>query len=120
MNKISIPKNQNSIFLGKTNDIEVLKDLEQIRAGQALFKNGEWITSSGRTWGMHGNSIFPIKGERIINLTRTEYSLLSRYKKIGYEKLLKEQEYTLLNKAISEQQYIENIKFIEKIKEILK
>ncbi|WP_238791189.1 hypothetical protein [Snodgrassella sp. ESL0253] len=84
LDKVTIPKKTgNSIFTGTR--AEALADLAEIKSGKAV-RNGElFTTSSGRVWGMHNNSVHPVSGPGVVNITSQEYKTLVQAKKHGKE-----------------------------------
>ncbi|MCO6527143.1 MAG: VENN motif pre-toxin domain-containing protein [Snodgrassella sp.] len=87
LDKVTIPKKTgNSIFTGTR--AEALADLAEIKSGKAV-RNGElFTTSSGRVWGMHNNSVHPVSGPGVVNITSQEYKTLVQAKKHGKESVI--------------------------------
>ncbi|WP_239423800.1 hypothetical protein [Snodgrassella communis] len=87
LDKVTIPKKTgNSIFTGTR--AEALADLAEIKSGKAV-RNGElFTTSSGRVWGMHNNSVHPVSGPGVVNISSLEYNVLAQAKKRGKDNAL--------------------------------
>ena len=79
-----IPKaTGNSLFTGTR--AEALADLAEIKSGVAKRSGEYFTTSSGRVWGIHNNTIHPVSGSKVINVTSQEYKVLVQAKKQGKE-----------------------------------
>ncbi|ALN60394.1 Rhs family protein [Lysobacter enzymogenes] len=81
-------KKDNSIFLGPK--APAFEDLAEIQSGNAVKKGEKFYTSSGRVWGTHSgsNTLHPVSGDNVINVSRLEYDILIKYQNEGLPKAL--------------------------------
>ena len=111
LNHLSIPKKENSIFLGTR--MEANKDLAEIRAGLASRNDNLFTTTSGRVWERHGDTIHPYSGPDVMNITAKEYQVLKKYKKEGIKEARHFMNKMIENNAINSAQ-------VNRVNEILK
>lgn len=91
LNSMGIAKKTgNSMFYGSRE--QAMADLAEIHEGRAMRDGEHYITSSGRRWGVHDNSIHPVSGPNIINIESPEYNLLKQAKKKGVQGVLNQLE----------------------------
>jgi hypothetical protein len=87
LGNLSIPKaTGNSLFLGSRE--AAMADLAEIQSGTAV-RTGEFFeTSSNRVWGTHNDSVHPVSGPDIVNVSSQEYKILVQAQKQGVEKAM--------------------------------
>jgi len=80
LNGLSIPKKSgNSLFaIGKE---QVAKDLEEVHKRGDAIRSYDFVTSSGRVYGLHDDIIYPISGHGIVNVTSQECNILIQFRK---------------------------------------
>ncbi|MWP63290.1 hypothetical protein GQ593_13210, partial [Gilliamella sp. Pas-s25] len=67
---------------------EALADLAEIKSGVAIRDGELFTTSSGRVWGIHNNSVHPVSGPGVVNISSLEYKVLIQAKKYGKDKAI--------------------------------
>ncbi len=72
-------KNRNTVIEPRVN---IVDDVAAINAGKAE-QNGETFLINGRTYGLHGSTLFPIAGPGFYLLNRAAYRALGVYNKFG-------------------------------------
>ncbi len=88
LGSLSIPKaTGNTLFLGTR--AQAAAELAEIKSGAAVRNGDEFITSSGRTWGIHEGSVHPIRGPQTIDVTSPEYKILVQVQKGEMENALR-------------------------------
>lgn len=84
----------------------------KIKSGTAI-KNGEFFTtSSGRVWGIHNNSVHPVSGAGVVNVSSQEYKVLAQAKKQGKDSAMNTLNHLEKNKILTSEQ-------VERTKSIL-
>jgi hypothetical protein len=79
-NGLTIPKQAgNSIFTISKNQVK--PDVEEINNGAAQREGNLFVVSSGRSYGVHDDILYPIEGPGIVNLSSQQYNLLVQFKK---------------------------------------
>lgn len=95
---------------------EAIADLLEIRTGAAIRDGERFITSSGRIWGKHNKSLYPISGKDIVNVSSLEYNLLRTSQKFGYDKAIIELEYKINSGVINSYQAVRVRNLLEMFK----
>ncbi|OCG61501.1 RHS repeat domain-containing protein [Gilliamella sp. Fer4-1] len=110
LDRVSIPKSTgNSIFTGTRT--EALADLAKIKSGVAIRDGELFTTSSGRVWGIHNNSVHPISGPGVVNISSLEYNILVQARKRGKDNALITLGHLEKNKKLSSEK-VERIKIL--------
>ncbi|SCC24963.1 RHS repeat-associated core domain-containing protein, partial [Gilliamella intestini] len=110
LDRVSIPKaTGNSIFTGTRT--EALADLAEIKSGVAIRDGELFTTSSGRVWGIHNNSVHPVSGPGVVNISSLEYNILVQARKRGKDNALITLGHLEKNKKLSSEK-IERVKIL--------
>ena len=75
MDSLSIPKSAGNTVI-TTGKAEILSEVAEINAGQAVREGSTFTTSSGRIYGFHDDILYPISGPGTISLSNMQYNLL--------------------------------------------
>ena len=83
--RVTIPKKTGNTMYTVPPDV-VAKDLDEIhRIGEQIRTGESFNTSSGRTFGIHDNSLHPVSGPGTVNITSAEYNILVTARKKGMD-----------------------------------
>lgn len=84
VDRLGVPAEKNSVYLGRHNSPEIVGDFYEIAFGSARRgANGTYVTSAGRRWGRHGDSIHPQEGPYVVQMSRHEYRIIEVASKEG-------------------------------------
>jgi hypothetical protein len=83
--RVTIPKKTGNTMYTVPPEV-VAKDLDEIhRIGEQIRTGESFSTSSGRTFGIHDNSLHPVSGPGTVNITSAEYNILVTARKKGMD-----------------------------------
>jgi uncharacterized protein YqgQ len=115
--RASIPKKSGNTMLTVTPK-EASVDLAEIRKLGDGIRTGETFTvTSGRVYGVHNNSIHPVSGPGVVDITSSEYNILVTARKKGLEKAQMSLDKMTERGIFSQEQYARTKALLEIINE---
>ncbi|MCG7973724.1 MAG: hypothetical protein JAZ16_01535, partial [Candidatus Thiodiazotropha taylori] len=109
--RVSIPKKSGNTML-IVSPKEAAADLSEIHKLGDEIRTGENFTvSSGRVYGVHNDSIYPVRGPGTVDITSSEYNILLTARKKGLEKAQMSLD-MMANKGIFSQEQYDRTKML--------
>jgi uncharacterized protein YwlG (UPF0340 family) len=119
LGNFSIPKKTgNTLFLGTKQ--EAIKDLAEIQEGKAVREGELFTVSSGRVWGKHNTSIYPVSGPNVVDVTSAEYNILVQAQKQGTDRAIQTLEHMTNKLILNAEQYQRTMDVISMIEKLTK
>ncbi|MCG7926091.1 MAG: hypothetical protein JAY67_11165 [Candidatus Thiodiazotropha taylori] len=109
--RVSIPKKSGNTMI-IVSPKEAAADLSEIHKLGDEIRTGENFTvSSGRVYGVHNDSIYPVRGPGTVDITSSEYNILLTARKKGLEKAQMSLD-MMANKGIFSQEQYDRTKML--------